>query len=90
MYVFHGGMVYLHTRDGGKGFGHWDIWALGHWGTGERLHSFLADTLILFQSGRAYYPHPIELSPLRFGKFHRACILTDTSTYNSLVFAKKP
>ena len=46
----------------------------GHWGTGARLHSFLTDKLILFQSGGAYYSHPIELYPLLFGKFRRACI----------------
>ena len=47
---------------------------VGHWGTRARLHSFLPDKLILFQSGGVYYSHPIELYPLLFGKFRRACI----------------
>ena len=58
------------------------------WGTGARLHSFLADTLILFQSGGEDYPHPIEWSFLLCNV--PPSLHTCRYKYNSLVFAKSP
>ena len=75
MYVFHGGMVYLHTRDGGKGF--------GHWGTSPQLFGRYVNPIPI---RRGIISPPYSLPYF----LENSAVPAYRYKYNSLVFAKKP